>query len=159
MKKLSIFGIILSIGLIVAGIFLPVPPKKIDVWHHSANSDGYYEYVGGDGYNIQIEASLRGGIIAGHITAKVLLISIGILQLFLSSKAFAAADSDERKIGLLNKISEDLTDIKKELKQEKSQSSSTGKMIFDIQKDISDIKEELLSNLGEDYIIPSIDDE
>lgn len=159
MKKLPIFGIILAIGLIAAGIFLPVPNKEIDVWSHSSSGDGYYEYVGGDSFNIQIEASLRGGIIAGRIASKSVFISVGILLLFISIKTLIVLHSENAKLILLNRISEDLSVINNTIKQESSHIELTEKMVFDIQKDISNMKEELLSNLGEDYIIPSIDDE
>ena len=159
MKKLPIFGIILAIGLIAAGIFLPVPNKEIDVWSNSSSGDGYYEYVGGDSFNIQIEASLRGGIIAGRIASKSVFISVGILLLFISIKTLIVLHSENAKLILLNRISEDLSVINNTIKQESSHIELTEKMVFDIQKDISNIKEELLSNLGEDYIIPSIDEE
>lgn len=76
-------GIVLAILLIAVGIFLPIPSKKIDSWA-SADDGGYKEYVGGDAYNIIIEASLRGGIIAGRTAAKAILISVGVLQLFFA---------------------------------------------------------------------------
>lgn len=80
-KKIQILGIISAIAVIIVGIFLPVPEKRISPY--SFSDEGYYEYVGGDAYNIQIEASLRGGIIAGRTVAKAVLISVGTLQLFI----------------------------------------------------------------------------
>ncbi|MDE7295114.1 MAG: hypothetical protein K2N72_11875, partial [Oscillospiraceae bacterium] len=80
-QGIKILGIITSLALIAVGIFLPVPPKKINTYSYS--NEGYHEYVGGDAYNIQIEASLRGGIIAGRTAAKAILISAGVLELFL----------------------------------------------------------------------------
>lgn len=80
-KKVQILGIVSSIILIVVGILLPVPKKQINTY--SFSDEGYYEYVGGDAYNIQIESSLRGGIIAGRTVAKAVLISVGVLELYL----------------------------------------------------------------------------
>lgn len=95
MKKTThgVIGILLSAVMIIIGIFLPVPDKEIS-WFGSASNGGYKEYVGGDAYNIQIEASLRGGIIAGRTAAKAIFISVGILQLFFSLGAFVS-DSEQ----------------------------------------------------------------
>lgn len=81
-KSITTFGILLAIGLIVVGIFFPIPDKKISTYSFSEN--GYNEYVGGDAYNIQIEASLRGGQIAGATAAKAVFISSGVVLLFLT---------------------------------------------------------------------------
>lgn len=81
-KTVCIIGLILSIALIVMGVLTPIPDKKISTYSYSSN--GYTEYVGGDAYNIQIEASLRGGEIAGGTTARAVYISFGIVLLFLS---------------------------------------------------------------------------
>ena len=83
MNNVSKFGIIVATIMLIIGIFLPVPKKEINTWA-SADNGGYEEYVGGDAYNIQIEASLRGGIIAGRTVAKTVLITVGVMVLFLS---------------------------------------------------------------------------
>ncbi|MCM1060593.1 MAG: hypothetical protein NC452_09880 [Eubacterium sp.] len=88
-KKIQILGIVSAITLIIVGIFIPVPEKRISTY--SFSDEGYYEYVGGDAYNIQIEASLRGGIIAGRTVAKAILISVGTLELFLVLAIYSVA--------------------------------------------------------------------
>ena len=102
-KKIQILGIVSAIALIIAGIFLPVPEKRINTY--SFADEGYHEYVGGDAYNIQIEASLRGGIIAGRTVAKAVLISIGTLELFLVLAISYVAKSINSNI--INRIVED----------------------------------------------------
>lgn len=77
------FCIVIALLLIIFGIALPIPKKHIDTWRTGAfgsewKGDEYTEYVGGDAYNIMIEASLRGGIIAGRTIAKTILIVSGI---------------------------------------------------------------------------------
>lgn len=76
----SVIGIIVSIILFCMGIFLNVPDKKIDFY----GSDKYTEYVGGDAYNFQIEASLKGGIIAGAKAEKAIYISVSGLIFVIS---------------------------------------------------------------------------
>lgn len=73
----------IAIALVIFGIILPIPEKHIDTWRTGDlgsewSGNNYTEYVGGDAYNIMIEASLRGGIIAGRTVAKTILIVSGI---------------------------------------------------------------------------------
>lgn len=104
-KKIQILGIISAIALIVVGIFLPVPEKRISTY--SFSDEGYYEYVGGDAYNIQIEASLRGGIIAGRTVAKAVLISVGTLELFLVlAISFIASSINSNVVNRVMEISD-----------------------------------------------------
>lgn len=75
---------LIAIALVIFGIILPIPEKHIDTWRTGDfgsewNGNDYTEYVGGDAYNIMIEASLRGGIIAGRTVAKTILIVSGIV--------------------------------------------------------------------------------
>lgn len=78
---------LIAIALVVFGILLPIPEKHIDTWQTFVlnpewEGDKYTEYVGGDAYNIMIEASLRGGIIAGRTVAKTIFIVSGIVFCF-----------------------------------------------------------------------------
>lgn len=81
-NSVKVWGIIFAIALVIIGIIIPIPEKKISMWSFE-KGEGYEEYVGGDAYNIQIEASLRGGIIAGRTIAKAVLISSGVILFFL----------------------------------------------------------------------------
>ena len=74
-RKLSIIGQIIATIMILFGIFYPTPDKYIS--SSSLWGESYTEYVGGDAYNIQIEASLRAGYISGIIAMKTILISVG----------------------------------------------------------------------------------
>lgn len=78
----SVLGLLLSVGLFVLGCMTEIPDKWI---MPVAISDiGYREYVGGDAYNYIIEASLRGGEIAGGKTARAIYFSAGGLLFVLS---------------------------------------------------------------------------
>lgn len=76
----SVIGIIVSIILFCIGVFTNVPDKEIDFY----GSDKYTEYVGGDAYNFQIEASLKGGVIAGAKAEKAIYISVSGLIFVIS---------------------------------------------------------------------------
>lgn len=104
-KKIMSLGVVTAIALILVGIFLPVPSKEIDM--HSYSNNGYEEYVGGDAYNIQIEASLRGGIIAGRTAAKAILISVGALELVLTLMIYFAVDHIDSKINFMIRKTQD----------------------------------------------------
>lgn len=78
-KGVGVFSLILGIAFIIFGLILPIPKKDIDLYtfsfsHNEWTGDKFEEYVGGDAYNIMIEASLRGGIIAGRTATKAILV-------------------------------------------------------------------------------------
>ena len=85
-----ILGIIVAVALIVFSAKYPVPSKHVYV---SSSSQAYYyswddnrgaEYIGGDCYNYQIEASLKAGYLAGVLAMKSITFVGGLLLLFLS---------------------------------------------------------------------------
>ena len=127
---IGVISVVVSLIMIFVGLSMKIPSEKISYY----GDDAYYEYVGGDAYNIQIEASIRGGQIAGNTIAKYMLISIGSLQLFLSCICVAT-----------------------EIQQRKDYNMTQG-TLWSIQQDINNINKEISSNLGEDYIIPNNDD-
>lgn len=77
-KTIPLIGICFGIVLIFVGLCTSVPSNNI-------NTLNITKYVGGDAYNIMIEASLRGGMIAGRIISKSIYISVGSLITFLSA--------------------------------------------------------------------------
>lgn len=81
-KNIAKLGIIISIVLILLGMLSNSPNKEISFYNY--DESGYKEYVGGDAYNIQIEASLRGGEIAGVKAARAIYFSMSGLILVVS---------------------------------------------------------------------------
>lgn len=81
-KVVSAIGIIISVTLLIIGVLTKIPEKRISSF--STKDDGYTEYVGGDAYNYQIEASLRGGQIAGARTERAVYISMSGLIFIIS---------------------------------------------------------------------------
>lgn len=102
-KVIPIIGIIISIVFLGLGIFTQVPSREIETY----GVDSYKEYVGGDAYNIQIEASLRGGEIAGAKIQKAIYFStagiIFVVSLFCFSKITNRKDSGLENAESVNK--------------------------------------------------------
>ncbi len=87
MKKIGLIGVVLSMALIIFGIAFPMPEKHLYVSSYAYRSDwtgNGEEYVGGDAYNYQMEASLKAGWVSGVVTMKTICICSGVLILFLT---------------------------------------------------------------------------
>ena len=105
-KAAGIVGIILAGILMALGFASATPDKYIRTWGEGA----MHEYVGGDAYNFIIEASLRGGEIAGAKTAKaVYFAAAGIL--FVLSLSFLADDKGK------DEIRSDISSAKHEIRE------------------------------------------
>lgn len=91
-KTVSTIGLVIAAAFLVFGFFMKVPEKKIS-FYASEDDGGYREYVGGDAYNIQIEASLRGGEIAGAKTMKAVLLAAGGIIAIISLYGFVEEDT------------------------------------------------------------------
>lgn len=97
MKKLScIIGIILGFVLIYLSFSTTIPPKIISTYGLRGD-EGYERYVNGDAYNFQIEASLRGGEIAGAIASKAIYLASGLILCSGSFIALSFAQQDKAK--------------------------------------------------------------
>ena len=90
MKRCQLLGIIIAVVLIVFSAVYPVPEKHV---HVSSSSKAYdyswskntgAEYIGGDCYNYQIEASLKAGYLTGILAIKGMTFVGGLLLLFLT---------------------------------------------------------------------------
>jgi hypothetical protein len=66
MKKcIAIIGLLAGLALVIVSFTVKIPDGIISMYG-SRSDGGYKEYVGGDAYNIQIEATVRSGEIAGR---------------------------------------------------------------------------------------------
>ena len=86
--------------LFCVGIFTKIPQKEISFFNIDGN--GYEEYVGGDAYNIQIEASLRSGEIAGAKTAKAVYISCAAISFIFSLSLIAYSKQEATLLPVAN---------------------------------------------------------
>lgn len=90
MKAAQVFGIILAIALIVFSVAYPVPEKYVYVsssskaYDYSWDKNTGAEYLGGDCYNYQVEASLKAGYFSAVVIMKTITFSAGILLFFLT---------------------------------------------------------------------------
>lgn len=92
-KAAGITGFILAALFLILGFCTNTPDKYIK----SYGEGKMYEYVGGDAYNFIIEASLRGGEIAGAKTAKAIYFGVaGIIAVL--SISFITSNEDEKEI-------------------------------------------------------------
>lgn len=82
MKKAMLILIMAGSILTILGVTHEVPEKRF----YFSNIT---EYVGGDAYNAMIEASLRGGEIAGEKVVKALYICSGIITISIGVVGYA----------------------------------------------------------------------
>ncbi len=122
-KAAGIVGIILSAVFLVLGFISSTPDKYIK----SYGDNKMYEYVGGDAYNYIIEASLRGGEIAGAKTAKATYFSVaGIL--FVLSLSFLTTDEEK------DEIRSDIGAVRNEIKDTQKALNYSSEIVTDQQK-------------------------
>ena len=111
MKKTHIFGLLAAIALIIFSIAFPVPEKHIDVSsYYSAYQSSWKEnvgteYVGGDAYNYQMEATLKAGYMSGILAMKSITFVGGLLLFFLTLYPNAACSLTESQKSKINEIS------------------------------------------------------
>ena len=109
-KTIGAMGICVAVLLLAVGLFTKVPSREISLY--SFMDDGYKEYVGGDAYNIQIEASIRGGEIAGAKAAKAIYFSAAAVVLVFSVSLIA--DAEKKQQGQEDPVTPEETPAEKE---------------------------------------------
>ncbi|MGN0657807.1 MAG: hypothetical protein ACI4KR_13545 [Ruminiclostridium sp.] len=102
------FGIIMSLLLIIFGAVFPVPEKQVDTISYCYDKSWFYkygeEYVNGDAYNYQIEASLKAGWMSGVLTMKSISVATGILLFFITIYADKKHKELEKQTKLLEQL-------------------------------------------------------
>lgn len=109
MKISYVVGIIFSIILIAIGVFFPVPKKHLRVSEYAYDNNWFEngeEYVGGDAYNYQMEASLKAGWVSGVIALKSIGISVGITLLMIS----VYSNERDKELAQQNKILREISE-------------------------------------------------
>ena len=107
MKKSFVLSIIISIAMFGTGLFFPKPEKEIQLSSYSYSTDwgkSGIEYVGGDAYNYQMEASLTAGWVSGVMAFKGILIASGLTLLALTIMLKAKNDEIKSQTSILNKL-------------------------------------------------------
>ncbi len=117
MKVSHILGIILSLVLIVFSLAYPIPEKHVYVY---SSSDAYYyswdknigaEYLGGDAYNYQVEASLKAGYFTGVVSMKSIVFVGGLLLFFMTLYSAAKSRSIAEQTEVITSSNEKLESI------------------------------------------------
>lgn len=102
------FGIFVSVLLIIFGAVFPVPEKQVDTIGYCYDKSWFYrygeEYVNGDAYNYQIEASLKAGWMSGVLTMKSISVATGILLFFITLYADKKHKELEKQTKLLEQL-------------------------------------------------------
>lgn len=124
MKKHKIFGLLAAILLVVFGAGFPIPEKHLYVSSYSYKNswveDGE-EYVGGDVYNYQMEASLKAGWVCGVLAMKTICVSSGIILFFI----ILMVDSHEKEIIKQTKLLEQVLGMKDSTTSEQQHTPET----------------------------------
>ncbi|MGN1020942.1 MAG: hypothetical protein ACI4O7_11315 [Aristaeellaceae bacterium] len=117
MKKIAgIVGIILACVFVFMAMRTTVPDKYIS----SYGANKMTEYVGGDAYNFIIEASLRGGEIAGAQITRAIYYAVAALLGVISLACLASDPAPAQPIDYhtdLQALSEKVDDAGKTIRQ------------------------------------------
>ena len=100
LKNFSIIGIIIGLVLAMMGLMTNIPDDIIRtgfMGRDNRDAGGYQRYVGGDAYNFIIEASIRGGEIAGGRSARAIYLTGGMMVSTTSLIALGVALDKEKK--------------------------------------------------------------
>lgn len=123
MKVSQILGIVFAAALIIFSIAYPVPEKDVNV---SSSSKAYYyswsenigaQYINGDCYNYQIEASLKAGYLAGVLAMKSLTFVGGLLLLFLTLYSRVKCQTIEEQTRVITEMAKDSEQFRKSLEK------------------------------------------
>lgn len=127
MKAFYVFCAIVAIALIIFGIAYPLPGKYVNVSEKYIPYDEVWwkddtgkEYINGDCYNYQIEASLKSGYMSGGMTMKSISFVGGWILLCLAISAYdrnrrfeqrSDAPASEPGSALWNETAEEKSDM------------------------------------------------
>lgn len=100
MKNFAIVGIIIGLLFAALGLATSSPSDVIRTGilaRDNRDVGGYVRYVGGDAYNFIIEASIRGGEIAGRNAARATYLTGGFIMVTGSLITLGVALDKEKK--------------------------------------------------------------
>ncbi len=123
MKGSQILGIIIAVALIIFGVAYPVPEKYVYVSSSSKAYDYTWsentgaEYLGGDCYNYQVEASLKAGYLTGVLAMKSITFVSGLLLLFLTLYSYVKCQAIEEQTRVIAELAKNGEKCKKNLEK------------------------------------------
>lgn len=109
MKVCQVLGILAAIALIAFGLSYPVPEKHLYVSSYSYTEKDWddefgEEYVGGDAYNYQMEASLKAGYMGGVLAMKSVSAAGGVLLFFASLYSMAGCSAVNKQTAVMKEL-------------------------------------------------------
>ena len=144
-KTAGIVGIIVATVLLVLGFVSTTPDKYIK----SYGDNKMYEYVGGDAYNYIIEASLRGGEIAGAKTAKAIYFAASGILFVFSLSLLTTDDGKDKICNDIGELKKEIKDAQKAINQTNESLSGQQREVVSSLKTIIDLEKEFLQINGE----------
>ena len=106
MKGTHVLGLLVAIALVVFGIYYPVPEKRVSVsssykaYDYTWNDNEGAQYLGGDAYNYEVEASLKAGYMSGVLAMKSITFVSGIMLFFITLYSHNKIECLERFVGV-----------------------------------------------------------
>ncbi len=139
MKGSQVFGIIIAIAMIIFSIAFPIPEKHLRTssyaYNNSWKDESGEEYVGGDAYNYQMEASLKAGYMSGVLALKAIFLVGGILLFFLTLYSRIKCVAIEKQNRLISDCIKAIRKIKKETVVNPVANDEEHEIDYDIQYD------------------------
>lgn len=130
MKGVQILGILAAIALIVFSAVYPVPEKYVFVsssryaYDYSWSENTGAEYLGGDAYNYQVEASLKAGYLTGVLALKAITFVGGVLLFFTTLYSRVKCAAIEAQTHMLTELAHAAEKSGKTLEQLHASSAS-----------------------------------
>ena len=106
-KKSFLISILISIAMFGTGLLFPIPDKNIHVSSYSYDAEwgeNGVEYVGGDAYNYQMEASLTAGWVSGVMAFKGIMIASGLMLFAITLMLKSRDDEFENQTYAINQL-------------------------------------------------------
>lgn len=136
MKAFQVLGILVAIALIIFAVAFPTPEKRIRVseygWDKPWHDEYGEEYVGGDAYNYQMEASLKAGYMSGVLAMKSITFVGGLLLFFTSVYSCIRCKIIEAQTSLLVKLTDETANHEKTFRQMKEESERQSAILQNI---------------------------
>ena len=111
MKAVHVLGAIFAIALMIFALAFPTPDKRVRTSSYNYDikwsDDKGAEYVGGDAYNYQMEASLKAGYMGGVLALKGITFVGGVVLLFLTAFSYIRATAIEEQNRLISGLRQD----------------------------------------------------
>lgn len=114
MKGSQVLGILVAVALIIFSAVYPVPEKYVYVsssskaYDYSWSENKGAEYLGGDAYNYQVEASLKAGYLTGVLAMKTIAFVGGLLLFFMTLYSCAKCAAVQEQTQVMKELAQSI---------------------------------------------------